>query len=306
MRNAQADASGNPRALRLKHNKMSDMTLAEKMAFMGLDQVAANEGAIEGLPGRREGQANGNANGNARASRGRGLAESATNVDHNLLQHMYPVKDQGSCGSCWAFTSNSVLEGTIAAKTGKAPVRLSEQHLVDCSGPYGNGGCGGGWMTYAWGYQRDYGAYTNDEYPYTASNGTCSTTGKAQYFAPGDFDKWTRITDDLVTMKAVLREQPLSIAINASDPDFSQYGSGVYTGANCDGSTLNHAVAVVGYTDSTDGNIVDPDGDGSGGGDGGDTTPSGPSYLVNKWWYYDQSGGRRLQDAAGNDGYWKI
>lgn len=107
-------------------------------------------------------------------------------------------------------------------------------------------------------------------------------------------------------MKEVLRDQPLSIAINASDPDFSQYASGVYSGENCDGNIINHAVVIVGYTDSTDSNIVDPDGDG-GVTPGPGPEPSGPSYLVNKWWYYDQSqGGRRLQDAAGNDGYWKI
>ena len=174
MRNAQADASANPRALRLRHNMMSDMTLEEKMAFMGLDQVKANEGALDvGLPRRRNRDGNGrdrdgngrdrdengrdrdgngrNRDGNGR--RGRGLEETATNVDHNLLGHMFPVKDQGSCGSCWAFTSNSTLEGTIAAKTGKSPVRISEQHLVDCSGATGNGGCNGGWMSSAWRYQ---------------------------------------------------------------------------------------------------------------------------------------------------------
>ena len=154
MRNAQADASANPRALRLKHNQMSDMTLEEKMSFMGLDQVKANAGSIEGLPGRREGQGRDGNSRNGNGRRGRGLEETATNVDHNLLGHMHPVKDQGSCGSCWAFTSNTALEGTIAAKTGKSPVRISEQHLVDCSGATGNGGCNGGWMSSAWRYQQ--------------------------------------------------------------------------------------------------------------------------------------------------------
>ena len=202
---------------------------------------------------------------------------------------MYPVKDQGSCGSCWAFTSNSALEGTIAAKTGKAPERISEQHLVDCSGATGNGGCNGGWMSSAWRYQQLYGAFTNEVYPYTARDEACIESGKTPYFNAGDLAGYTQITDDLVQMKSKLREQPLSIAINASDPDFSQYASGVYaaSASQCNPNALNHAVVVVGYTDSTDDNTVDPDGDGGDGGDGGDNTPVGPSYLVDKWWYYD-------------------
>jgi len=63
----------------------------------------------------------------------RHLMETATNVDHFADGFMHPVKDQGSCGSCWSFGSNTTLEGTIAKKTNKAPVRLSEQHLVDCT-----------------------------------------------------------------------------------------------------------------------------------------------------------------------------
>ena len=66
---------------------------------------------------------------------------------------MTQVKDQGSCGSCWAFAANAAHESAWALKTGQL-LDLSEQELVDCSTRYGNGGCGGGWYFYAWDYVK--------------------------------------------------------------------------------------------------------------------------------------------------------
>ena len=107
----------------------------------------------------------------------------ATSVDHTKLGHMTPVKYQGSCGSCWAFTATSVLEGTIAALSDQPPVRLSEQQLVDCNKadptlevqkPYNrNFGCQGGWMSYAWYYHYYEGAMPESEYPYAGVAGEC-------------------------------------------------------------------------------------------------------------------------------------
>jgi len=65
---------------------------------------------------------------------GGGLGISrAMNVDHNADGNMGPVKDQGGCGSCWAFAATSALEGTIAKKFGVEPFRISEQQGVDCT-----------------------------------------------------------------------------------------------------------------------------------------------------------------------------
>jgi len=118
-------------------------------------------------------------------SRGRGLVADATTVDHVKDGFMGPVKQQGNCGSCWAFAANSALEGAIAKKNNAAPVRLSEQQLVDCTlrnnarnqelfgKDYGLWGCGGGWMDTAWTFQKEQGIMLDSDYGYTSgSTGT--------------------------------------------------------------------------------------------------------------------------------------
>lgn len=69
---------------------------------------------------------------------------------------MTPVKDQGDCGSCWAFASTGALEGAFAIKT-KNLTPFSEQQLLDCTGAYGNMGCSGGQMDSCYEYLKSYG-----------------------------------------------------------------------------------------------------------------------------------------------------
>ena len=88
-----------------------------------------------------------------------------------------PVKDQGSCGSCWAFSSTGSLEGAHFVASGEL-LSFSEQQLVDCATRrYGNLGCNGGLQDNAYKYFEKTGdsAMLESAYPYTSGTGDDST-----------------------------------------------------------------------------------------------------------------------------------
>lgn len=153
---------------------------------------------------------------------------------------MTAVKDQGLCGSCWAFTSNTALEGTLALKTGRAPLRLSEQHILECTymgrrdktgTDYDMWGCDGGWMAAAWDYQTVNGFITDADYPYTsgADDGGSLPSCKQEEKEDKVIGKVTgyRAERNVGKMLEQVKFQPMSIAIDAGSRDFSLYSGGV-------------------------------------------------------------------------------
>ena len=208
--------------LELAENFLTDMEEDEKMALLGL--LVPADADTTGF-GKRDG--------------GRRLSHFATTVDHVQDGYMHPVKDQGGCGSCWAFAANTALEGTIAKKTNSAAVRISEQQLVDCTlrqntfnqnlfgKDYGLWGCGGGWMDTAWLFQEEQGYMLDSDYPYVSRTTRTETQcAHDPSKVVGNANGYRRIRD-VDVMKTVVQAQPVSIALDAGQAAFQYYRSGV-------------------------------------------------------------------------------
>lgn len=171
--------------------------------------------------------------------------EAGDSVDWRTKGAVTDVKNQEQCGSCWAFSTTGSIEGINAISTGKL-VSLSEQELVDCSGKVGNHGCNGGLMDYAFQWVvNNHGIDTESDYSYDAVQNSCNTAKEAKHVVTISGYEDVPQNDEQSLMKAV-KNQPVSVAIEADHMSFQHYTGGVYTGPDC-GDQLDHGVLVVGF-----------------------------------------------------------
>jgi cathepsin L len=153
------------------------------------------------------------------------------------------IRDQGNCGSCWAFATHGAFEGSYAILN-KDLVDSSEQDTLDCSGA---GSCNGGWWAHQ--YLVDTGSATEADYAYKAKQGTCQKDIKRSYKAVawGYVDSSNAVPSVEALKKALCQYGPLAVAV-AVTPAFQAYKSGVFNESSS--ANINHGVVLVGWDDS--------------------------------------------------------
>jgi cathepsin F len=154
------------------------------------------------------------------------------------------VKDQGQCGSCWAFSAVANIEGRNAVKNGKLS-QFSEQQLVDCD-HNGDQGCNGGLMDNAFQYLMNAGGLElESEYPYAGRENTCRFDKSKVALKVTGFSDISKNEDEIA--KVLIENGPLAVAINASPFQFYSGGILKVTARSCNPRQLNHGVTLVGF-----------------------------------------------------------
>jgi len=167
-------------------------------------------------------------------------------VAHDWREHgaVSDVKNQGSCGSCWAFSATGNVEAQYFFKT-KQLIRISEQQLVDCDKV--DQGCNGGLMEDAYKYYMKDGVMAEEDYTYTGSDDECKFD-KTKIKATVTGYKFAKSTNETEIAQMVYENGPLAVAINATPLQFYFWGvfDPWFTWI-CDPASLNHGVLIVGY-----------------------------------------------------------
>ncbi len=157
-----------------------------------------------------------------------------------------PIKNQKSCGSCWAFGTVAVFENLIKIRDNVVK-NLSEQQLVSCNTD--GWGCSGGYFAHD--YHVKPGAALTADFPYTAQDSSCKSslkyTGTIQSWAYVGGSENTYPTNDQIK-QAIHDYGPVAVTVSATN-SFQAYSGGIYN-AN-DGGQTNHLVALVGYNDTS-------------------------------------------------------
>jgi len=217
------------KTFKVKLNQHSDLTLAEmkvRMGLLGSPDLSSAKVEHKAVPNM----------------------QIPASVDWRTSNVVSPVKDQGVCGSCWAFSASEAIEGQYAMKHGEIVI-LSEQFLVDCAWNNGSQGCGGGFQSAAFQYVQEAGGIPAavDYGSYKMINQLCKWNNKSASAQVTGFNS-IATGDESALAQTSATAGPISISINVQ-LSLVFYDSGVYFDPMCTNGidTLDHAVLLIGY-----------------------------------------------------------
>lgn len=173
-----------------------------------------------------------------------GTTDLPDSIDWSTKGAVSPVKNQGSCGSCWAFSAVGALEGRAQLSKGNLQ-QFSEQQFVDCDKTFGDKGCSGGLMDNAFNYAHQAEICTEDSYAYKGKRGSCAVSSCSAGLKTGEVTGFVDVKkSDEQALMAAVAEGPVSVAVCAVTL-FQLYFGGIMSGM-C-GAMLDHGVLAVVY-----------------------------------------------------------
>jgi len=212
-------------------NQFSAMTQEEKLQHLGLNMTLAEPRDEELAPVLS-------------------AAPASYHLDWRNQGKVTGIKNQGGCGSCWAFSAVGAVETNYAIQTGRRK-QFAEQEYLDCTYERGGttDGCNGGWYHQAWAYSAGTGRLaTSAAAPYTEKDNRCDYSFKHNGLQAAVITGSKTVPKGESNMIAYLNKGAVSVAYEATD-DFFKYTEGIIRDNTCK-SYANHAVTAVGYTHS--------------------------------------------------------
>ena len=164
--------------------------------------------------------------------KGRNL-QTAASLDWRALGKVTSVKDQGSCGSCYTFSAAGAMESAYAIKY-NITQSLSTQQLLDCTGSYGNYGCGGGWMNTCFNYLKYYKLLKWSDYPYTGYKGSCKHDNNVGVtWTVGTYGYLNVVKYNPNALVTALNMMPVAAAVQSMNSAFYYYAGGIVDTPSC-------------------------------------------------------------------------